>query len=728
MRRRRLLQLGGVLAAGVGGIATVGRQAWPVMPSSTDPTPRAGALWLHLRPDGRLTVLCPVHELGQGSSIALAQIAAEEMGLDLQHIDLRLPTSRELAPMRMTTGSRAIATHARPMARAAAALRETLRARAASRLGLPTERITHVDGGFAAPDGRVLDLASLAEGQPVVIDPDRMADPQLYTFSTGRPRRVVGRSVAPTQAEDLVRGHAAFAADVHLPDMAYGRVVQPPWPGARLLGVDADAVRRLPGVVAAVVDLGVGLAGIVAETPGALDRAMERLEPRWAGPPGAEPVPAAMAPDIDAALRRGPLGHVLVDEGASAQGTWSLDLRLDLPALHHAALEPRCAVARFGLEQGQALLELWVGSQDSRLSQRCAASALGWPEDRVLLHRMRVGGAFGGRAQDDVARDAWQLARAVGRPVKVQWSRADEFIADRLRPPSSHRVRLEANPDGRLMRWWHAAVSAPMLLTEGLAPPWALPALRHWVADFGAARGLLAPYSAEQRRIEFDSVPLPLHTGAWRSLGATPNNFAIESAIDEAARRLGLDPVQMRLKNLGPRHERLAACLRRVRQRTEALSLPMGPGFGRGYACGTYHDHSHVAVSFDVQVLRAEGRVKALRACCVQDCGLLVHPDQVRAQIEGNLVMAIGQVLIEQARFDRAGTQARRWADYPIAALDDTPEFDIELIDDGRHEPAGVGEVALIAAVPALANALRDASGWRPNRLPFAMSHLSGTG
>lgn len=725
--RRRWLQAGAAAAAGLAVAVWLGRRALPVGPSSADPGELDGPWWLHLHADGRLTVRCPVHELGQGASVGLAQLAAEELGLPLSAVDIRLAGSDELPPLRMTSGSRSIAAHARPMARAAAALREHLRAQAALQLALPVDLVRHDGAGFVAPDGRRLSLDTLARqaaGAQAVLAAGGRIEPPLYSFDPARRLRVVGHHAPTAQADDLVRGRPLFAADVMRPGLVHGRVLQAPRPDARLLGVDADAVRQLPGVVGVVVDLADGFAGVVARTPGTLDRAMARLQPRWQWPPDAADAGSASAVDVDAALARGTLDHRLAVDGEAPAGPWAVDLRLDLPPLHHAALEPRCAVAQFGADAGVESLDLWLGSQDSSRCQRAAAAELGWPLDRVRLHRQRVGGAFGGRALVDVAREAWRLARAVDRPVKVQWTRADEFVADRVRPPSSHRVRLAVDADGRLSQWWHAVVSGPMLLGELLAPRRVQPLLQAVVADFGATRGLVAAYAVPRRRIEFGLRAVPMHTGPWRSLGATPNQLAIESAIDDVARRLGRDPVDYRLQHLAPAQARLAACLRRVRERAGQLPLPAGVGVGRGYACGSYHGDSHVAACFDVHVERASGRVTVLRAVCVQDSGLVINPDQVRAQVEGNVAMAIGQVLMEEAVFDTGGARARVWSDYPLPGLADLPPVEVELLSDRRQPPTGVGETALVAAAPALFNALRDACGWRPQRLPVRPADL----
>jgi isoquinoline 1-oxidoreductase beta subunit len=477
----------------------------------------------------------------------------------------------------------------------------------------------------------------------------------------------------------------------------------------------------LPGVIAVVIDRARDFVGVVAATPRALDRALEEIDVAWETPPVPSRQDVAGRVDVDHGLAAGggALEHRILGDAVSTEAPWEIDLRVDLPALHHAAQEPRAAVARFGRRDGTDIVEIWTGSQDVFVNRNKAAAELGWSTDRVIVHLMRAGGAFGGRALYDVVRDAVLLARAVNRPVKVQWSRADEFLADRARPPSSHRIRMRADETGRITDWWHAVVGGYVVLTEFLAPPWLLAPVRLAVADFGATRGIVPPYAAVRRRVEFADLDLPLHVGPWRSLGATPNNTAIEVAIDAFARKLGRDPVEVRLKNLPPTMARLAACLEKVRGICEAVPRPGVEGFGRGYACGVFHDHSFVAAAFDVVVDRTNKRIRPLRACCVLDVGLAINPDRIKAQTEGCIMMAVGQVLMEAAPIHDIGFSARHFGDYPTPRLADSPRFEIDIIHNPQTAPAGVGETALVAAVPALANAISDATGRPIMMLPI---------
>jgi CO/xanthine dehydrogenase Mo-binding subunit len=239
------------------------------------------------------------------------------------------------------------------------------------------------------------------------------------------------------------------------------------------------------------------------------------------------------------------------------------------------------------------------------------------------------------------------------------------------------------------------------------------------MGDLGVARGSTPPYAADQIRVEYRDVDLPIDLGTWRSLGAAPNTFAIESAIDELARLRDLDPVEFRLKNLPPEHDRLAACLRRTRELAEKVDRPRGAIVGRGYACGIYEENSFVAASADIQVDAATGAIRVVRMCCVQDVGLAINPDQLKAQIEGNLIWGLGMALTERVDIGLSETVSLNFDRYVIPRMQDAPAFDIEIISPRNVPPAGAGETALIVGPPAIANALRDATGQRYSSLPI---------
>lgn len=719
LTRRGLLKGAGLAAAGLTVTYLVGRRYFPVLPSLSTPD-FENVAWITVDANGNISMLSPVHEMGQGSSLGLAQIVSEELNVDVATIAVAFPSTQDVPHMRFTTGSQAIALHARPVAEAAARLREELRRRAAAIVGLPPSALKDATAGFIAPDNRQIPFADIVSSDDLALASDSLPAARTYTFDASRKKRQIGRSALHIQAIEIVTGKPLFAADIIRPNMAYGRAVQAPAPDARIVDVDDGGAGKMPGVVTVVIDESRGLVGVVALTPGALERAFRQIKVKWDRPKQYSAEDVAALIDVDTALADGGLEHTIVNEDVDTSAPWTIDIRFDQPVLHHATQEPRSAVAEFGMREGQEVVEIWTGTQDMFVNQKKAAADLGWSKDRVTVHAMRVGGGFGGRVLYDVVREAVLLSQKALRPVKVVWSRSDEFLADRTRPPSSHRVQIRTGRDGGISDWRHTCVSGHVLLTELMAPQPLLSAMRMAMHDFGASRELEAPYSAQRRLIEMSDVELPFHVGEWRSLGATPNIFAIESAMDELAHKLNMDPVAFRLQNLGPSRTRLKNCLSQVKSMCDAFPRPRTPGFGRGFACGIYQEHSYVAAAFDVVVDYERREIRADRCYFVLDVGLAISPDQINAQIEGCAMMAIGQLLMEEAPIGDGGLSASRFSDYPTPSIDNVPEFHIEIIDNISIAPSGVGQTPIVAAVPALANAIRDATGYRPVKLPIS--------
>lgn len=671
MRRRELL---GGAALTVLLPVLPGCSGLPVFPARPQPDAEAAQGWIRWA-DGRYRLWLPRVEMGQQVDTALRQIAAEELGVDPTDVSVERPTTADIAPVRSTVGSESIALFALPLAQACATLRE---ARAAG-----------VQGSVPA---------------------EPRAAEQLRSFQPGA--RWVGRSLPHPTLPALLRGDALFAADVRRPGMLFGRVLRaasspdlPSHPAA----ADEVAARAVPGFVALVRDdalrhgQALGL-GIVARTPGALDRVEAALQVRWQTDGQFDAAELDLAIDVDRHLDGGALPHRPADDKPDP-GPWEVDLRIDVAAAPHAGLEPRCAVAHF---DGNGALDLWCGTQDPFYVRAVLARRLGLDVTRVRVHGQRIGGAFGGRTICTVELEAALLARAVGAPVKLQWTRAQEWQQGFHRPPSSHRVRARVR-EGRLQAWWHAFVSTPILLTNAALPAWLNPVTRV-IGDNGTARGAELPYRADRVRTEYALQRLPLYCGPWRGLGAGPNALAVESAIDEAARAAGADPLAFRVAQA--RSPRLAGVLRRV-----AAAAGWGtPGRHLGVAAGVYKGNAFAAVVAEV-VLR-ERRWVVVRLNCAVDCGRIVNPDAVRAQTEGNLVWGLGMVFGAALPIDAGGVAARGLLEAGLPRLSEVPPMDIALVDS-REAPGGAGETAIVAAAAAIANALRAASGRRPTRFPL---------
>ncbi|MFM2398425.1 MAG: Nicotinate dehydrogenase subunit [Pseudomonadota bacterium] len=683
MKRRAFLQTAG---AGLTVVFAPGC-ALPVVPKRPAPQAQDALAWIRFD-GGRYTLHVPRVEMGQNIATAFKQIACEELGIAWDRLDVRLHNTESIGRVRATVGSESVKDFAVPLAQACATLREAL-------------------------------AAGRTQG---VIKARVWRNEELALFKRGR--SFVGSRMPLEQGAQIVTGQALYAADVRRPGMLYGRVLRAaasPELVSKVSSMNEAAARAVPGFIALVRDdllkqMNAQGIGIVARTPGALERIEAALNLQWQVEGGFEQGDIDRAIDIDARLANaGSLAKQIHRDEVRKEGKWDVDLRIDIPLAAHAPIEPRCAVAEVNNENK---LQLWVGTQDVFYQRDVMVKRLGFHESDVIVYGQRVGGAFGGKTICTVELEAAVLAKAVRAPVKVQWTRAQEFRQAFHRPPSSHRLRARLR-DGKLDEWWHVFSSSHILFTNAVLPPW-IQRLTNFIGDDGVARGASLAYRARSKRTEFDLVRLPVLTGPWRGLGAGPNVFAIESAIDECARVAKADPVQFRLAHI--EDLRLARTLRAVAAAAGwAASKPAAsPGAlrGRGVACGIYKAMSYAAVVADVEVTPTTGDVNVLKLWCAHDCGMVVNPDQVRAQCEGNLVWGLGMVLTDKLPVAASQVAASTFADAPIPRMADVPPMEIILVDEGEA-PTGAGETAIVAAAAAVANAIRDASGIRPTRLPI---------
>lgn len=686
-RRRMLVAVGAGLV-----VSFTAGCSLPVIPKRPKPELADALGWIR-HADGRYTLFVPRAEMGQNIVTALKQVACEELGVAWDAVAVQLSSTSEVRRVRATVGSESVKDFALPLAQACATLRDALAA------GRST-------GSLAA------------EPRPAA---------ELRAFRRGG--RVVGQSPVLDHALAIVRGAPLFAADVRRDGMVHGRVLRAP--AAPELAssprrFDEAAARAVPGFVALLQDRLLAQAGsqglgIVARTPVALDRIEKALAVQWAIEGGFDAVGIDRAIDVDTRRAASPRRSNRVHDGhADETAPWDIDLRIDIPMAAHAPIEPRAAVAEFDADGG---LQVWVGTQDTFYMRDVLARRLGIPEDRIVVRAQRVGGAFGGKTICTVELEAALLARAARLPVKVQWTRAQEFAQAFHRPPSSHRVRARLKA-GRLAEWQHHFVSSHILFTAAVLQPW-MQRLTNVIGDDGVARGSTLPYRAAVKDTGFDLVRLPIHTGPWRGLGAAPNVFAIECGIDDCARKAGIDPVRFRLDHL--EEPRLARCLQRAATAAgwqgEQVNASGSLRQARGVACGIYKAMSHAAVVADVEVDVRTGMVRVTRLVCAHDCGFIVNPDQVRAQCEGNLVWGLGMVLVERLPVGASRIGASTFADAPIPRMADVPPMEIVLVDEGEA-PSGAGEIAIVAAGAAIANAVRAASGVRPTRWPLTPDRL----
>jgi CO/xanthine dehydrogenase Mo-binding subunit len=699
LSRRRFLKALGWTTAGLTVVAGGGMMVLPALPHFRAPTPVDAAAWLSLRPDGTIELVLPRAEIGQGISIALCQIVAEEVDFPLERIVPRHPTTERLPPVRATVGSDSITIFGPLLAQAAAALAKALRA-----------------AGMVAGEIPGGDWAKVAV-PPRLITADEIRGARPRSFEQTAKRRV-GQDEPICDLRAIVSGESSlYADDIRLPGMIFAMLVPTARLGATIADVDTRAARDVAGFLETrQID---GRLYVLAESRSALERCLSRLSVGWAGGTVAH-ADIDRAIDVDAALAQGLLQHVLVRETFAATQGFDIDIRLDVPMAAHAAMEPRTAVA---VPSSNGGVRVWTGTQDVSFVHATLCKWLGLSSARVVVHGCRVGGGFGGKTTVALEHHAALLAQEFSRPVKVQWTREAEFREGFHRPPSSHRIRAALAADGSIAAWHHAFRSGHVIFTSAAMGP-VLQAATSVVGDPGVARGARPPYRIERQRIEFEDVRLPVHTGPWRGLGAAPNSWAIETAIDALARHHGLDPFALRrhlLTGSGDdaasslRRHRLRTCLDVVTDRADWSTRQSDRNIGYGLACGIYKEMSYAAVV--AEVVRDGARAKVRHLWCAHDCGQMINPGQVRAQVEGNLVWGLGMALHENLEVAEGHIGATSYADYQVPRFSDTPSMTIDLLASDAA-PSGAGETAIVAATAAITNAIAAMTGQIVQRLP----------
>jgi len=696
------------------------------LPGSLDKN-RALDGWIRIDRDGGVTVFAGKVELGQGILTALRQIAAEELDIDLERLRIVSGDTTQTPNEGFTSGSQSIEQSGAALRLAAAEARAILLDLAAARLGASAERLTVADGVISTPEGGRTSYWELVGPDTFRRDATARAAPKPADA-----HKLVGKSLQRIDIPAKVTGGAIYVQDMRLPGMLFGRVVRPPSYGARLLGIDEAAFRRMPGVVAIARDG--SFLGVVAareEQAIAVRNAM-RDAARWQNGPA---LPDAAR--IHDHLKSLPARSEVISEkqGPVAAAVQGLSASYTRPYLAHASIGPSCALAR----SDGGRLDLWTHTQGVFPLRRDLAAALAMPEDRIAVHHVQGSGCYGQNGADDVALDAALLARAVpGRAVKVQWMRDDEFAWEPFGPAMGMSVSADLAADGGIVDWryevWSnthstrpgrpggVALLAAWHLDRPLAPP---PPEIIPRPSGGGDRNAIPLYDLPQQRVTHHFIPeMPLRVSALRTLGAFANVFAIESFMDELAAAAGADPVEFRIRHL--RDGRARDVINAAAAKAGWKPGRHGDGtHGQGLGFARYKNHaSYVAIIADVAVDRASGVIRLEKVVAAVDSGQIINPDGLANQIEGGIIQAASWTLKEQVGFDRKGITSRDWDSYPILRFTEVPEIAVELLDRPNEPPLGVGEAAGGPVAAAIANAVAQATGKRLRDLPLVPARV----
>jgi nicotinate dehydrogenase subunit B len=680
--------------------------------------------WLAIEPDNTVTAFSGKVELGTGVRTALAQIVAEELDLPLERVRMVMGDTELTPDEGYTAGSMTISGSGTALRQAAAEARQAMLAMAAERLDVEPDELSVREGVISVEKDpeRSVTYAELMAG--------RLFELQVTSRAPLKPPesyRIVGTS---TPREDLPRkvaGQPSFIQDVRVPGMLHARLVRPPSPGAVLVALDESSVKDVPGLVK-VVQRG-NFIGVVAEREAGAIQAAERLKVEWQ-----ETAVYPRMEDLYTALRDQPtddniLGQQGDFEQAYAGATRKLHATYYQPFHAHASIGPSCAVAEVKGDQ----VTVWASTPGPYPLSGALAGLLDLPPENVHLIHVEGAGSYGQNGSDDAAADAAILAQAVGRPVRVQWTRQDEFVWEPKSPAMVMEVRGGLDAQGEVVAWdyqvWspsHVARArfAGQLVAAQLLSGESAPQSRF---SFGAERNAPTNYAFPVQRVTVHYLPNSLlRASSFRSLGGCENTFANESFMDELAATAGVDPLEYRLRYLKDPRERMvleAAAERagwQVRPAPASHKKEAELAEGRGVAFARYeNDQAIVACIAEVQVELSSGVVRVERIVVAHDCGLIINPDGVKNQIEGNVIQSLSRALKEEVQFDEMGITSVDWETYPILTFSEVPEVEIVLIDRPDQPAVGAGEPSTVTTAAAVANAVFDATGVRLRRIPF---------
>ncbi len=701
----------------------------PKLPGNLEKQPMLDS-WIRIGADGSIMVFTGKAELGQGIKTALLQIAAEQLSVGMERIQLISADTQRTPDEGYTAGSRSLQDSGSAILHAAAQVREMLIDEAATRLNVPRQRLGTERGEVRADDGRRIAYGALVAGRLLQV----RAQAQSKLKAPGE-RSVMGKSVSRVDIPGKVTGGVVYVQDLRLPGMVHARVVRPPRYGARLAQLDAGAAEKMTGVLKIVRD-----GDYVAVVAGREYQAIQAMRAlgdtaRWEG---GRRLPQQR--DLYSTIQRMPAEDtVIADDSSAAAGSgtppgagspvpFAIEAAYHRPYQLHGAIGPSCAVGL--LKDG--MLTLWTHSQGVYPLRAAIAEMTKMPAERVHCIHMEGSGCYGHNAADDAAADAALIARAFpGRPVRVQWMREEEHAWEPFGPAMVTRARASIDADGGIAAWqyqvWSNAHSTRPAPAGNLMPAWHLrsgflppPPRPIPQPEGGGDRNAIPLYKFPKVHVTHHFIPdMPLRVSALRALGAYMNVFSIESFMDELAGAARADPVAYRLRHLEDPRAREVIRITAARFGWQAYRARRGRG--RGFAFARYKNlAAYAAIAMEVEVERETGEVRVGRVVAAVDSGEAVNPDGIRSQIEGGIVQSLSWTLFEAVMFDQTRITSRDWSSYPILRFAHLPQsIEVHVIDRPGEPFLGTGEAAQGPAAAALGNAVADATGVRIRELPL---------
>ena len=701
--------------------------------------PQATSLdsWIAVAQDGTVTVFTSKVDLGTGVVTALSQIVAEELDVPFHQIHMETGDTSNTIDQAATVGSRTIERGGPQLRQAAAAARQELLKLASASLEAPVKDLNVSDGvvSVAANPAKKISYADLIGGREFNLSITATGTGWDMKVAPEAPRKdpkdykIVGKPIPRVDLPAKFTAEFTYTQDVRVPGMLHGRVVRPPVVNSRPSSVDEQSIAHIPGIVK-IVQEG-SFVGVVARTEWSAIQAAKALKVTWSAP-------ATKLPADDTELysylkdTKSFRDQVAVSKGnpdsAIAGASKSFAATYRWPFQLHGMIGPSCAVADVNGDKAT----IWAGSQGTFRTRKEIADMLGLAEGNVRVIYRESSGCYGRLSPDDAPLDAALMSRAVGKPVRVQWMREDEHGWEPKGPAQVLTVRAGVDDRGKVMAWDYMDRSFPWTASQGI-PLLAARQIGHKPQGQGFLNGTGGGgdiYEFENQRIVAAAIPwvhqdpTPLRTSNLRAPGELARTFATESFMDEIASSVGADPVQFRLGYLGNNKRATEALLAATKKAqwqgrpSPAAASSGNKAAGRGVAMGN-RSNTITAVVAEVEVDKSSGKVLVKRVTISHDCGLIVNPDGLTNQIEGNVIQGVSRTLFERVQFDASGVKNLDWASYPIIKFEDVPEVDVVLIDRTDMPALGGGEPSIVAIPAAVANAVFDATGVRLREVPL---------
>jgi CO/xanthine dehydrogenase Mo-binding subunit len=741
--RRSVLFGGGALVVSVGAgisleaVLSIGKaHAQGIKPPLT---PEQLSSYIAVNADGTVSAFFGKMDMGHGLHVAIGQIVAEELDVPFKTVKVIMADTAVTVNQGGASGSTGIQNGGKQMRAAAAEARRVLVEMAASQLSVPAEKLVVTDGLVSAADDKMkrVSYAQLIGGQyfNVQLDWNKQFGNALYAPGKAQPKKpsehkIVGQPIRREDVAPKVFAQEDFVTDVTVPGMVHGRMIRPAVAGSVPVKVDESSVKDIPGVK---VVWDKGFLGVVADKEWDAIQAAQKLKVEWSDAPPPFPDQAALYDHIrKAGVRKRQIDkeNGNVDE-AFKLAAKVIEAEYEWPFQSHASMGPACALVE--IKDGK--VTCWSGTQKSHFQQQGVAATLGVPVESVHVIWKAGPGSYGRNDADDAAMDAAMLAKAVGKPVRLQYMRDQGTGWDPKGPASVHKVRAAIDASGKVTAYefMSKAFSRVDVDTNGSKPFDTLAGqTRGDSLKSGDGFGIPAEsYAFDNKRAGWETIPplldrsSPLRTSHLRDPVGPQIHFASESFIDELAATLNIDPIEFRLRHV--KDARDIALLKAVAEKSGWQSRPSprrdqtgNEVSGRGIAY-SQRNGTRVAIVAEVDINRSTGKIWARKFTVAHDCGQIINPDGLVKCIEGNIVQGVSRTLWEEVAFDRKAVTSVDWLTYPILDITETPgEVNVVLINHPEIAPTGAGEPSIRPVAAAIANAIFDATGVRIRRVPFS--------